>query len=157
MKDRNNAVIRVVSGPDADKVVGLSRSSYRVIGRGARQTETVVLDHRDSAFEFDLNEDDLQMLIERVDSLEEQAIGVHHSGEQSLSEFERYTREPDIALNDGAVSRVHAVLVFGDFGIGLVDMGSKNGTRVNGQALDFSPVGEKDLIQLGSTELRISF
>jgi pSer/pThr/pTyr-binding forkhead associated (FHA) protein len=72
---------------------------------------------------------------------------------------------PDLNLNDyGArdkgVSRVHAALRRDRGQVFLIDLGSTNGTRLNGQPLPAhqpAPVVSGDEIRLGKLLLRISF
>ena len=72
---------------------------------------------------------------------------------------------PDLNLNDyGArdkgVSRVHAALRQDKDRLLLVDLGSTNGTRLNGQQLAAhqpTPVADGDEIRLGKLLLKISF
>jgi signal transduction histidine kinase len=61
----------------------------------------------------------------------------------------------DIALTEGDVSRQHARFSFGDHGFEITDLGSSNGTLVNGaRAGDVPlPVRVGDKIQLGRTVL----
>lgn len=57
-------------------------------------------------------------------------------------------READIMLTDAQVSRRHASLQSADGGFTLEDLGSTNGTKVNGRAL---AAGEKATVQPGDT------
>jgi pSer/pThr/pTyr-binding forkhead associated (FHA) protein len=60
----------------------------------------------------------------------------------------------DIILSDGRVSRSHARLECGPKGCTLIDLGSSNGTRLNGRQIDRAGVASGDLITLGNTQLR---
>jgi pSer/pThr/pTyr-binding forkhead associated (FHA) protein len=65
-------------------------------------------------------------------------------------------RENDIVVNNLAVSRFHAVLKREGDGYALEDLGSENGTQVNGERVSgTAPVAANDVIQLGKYELRI--
>ena len=55
----------------------------------------------------------------------------------------------DVPLLDPTVSRRHASLVVDDSGIELNDLGSSNGTFVNGQRVQESAVNPGDSIQIG--------
>ena len=60
----------------------------------------------------------------------------------------------DLVLDDVAVSRMHAALRF-DAGRWIVtDLGSKNGTRVNGWKIGEAQLSDGDVLALGSTRLR---
>lgn len=62
----------------------------------------------------------------------------------------------DLRLSDDTVSRRHAVLTGTDGQWTLSDLGSTNGSRVNGWKLQVpSPVRPGDVVDLGSQRLRI--
>jgi pSer/pThr/pTyr-binding forkhead associated (FHA) protein len=60
----------------------------------------------------------------------------------------------DITLDDVRVSRSHARLDYGAQGVTLVDLGSSNGTRVNGTRIERATLVPGDKISLGSQQLR---
>jgi pSer/pThr/pTyr-binding forkhead associated (FHA) protein len=60
----------------------------------------------------------------------------------------------DVVLNDGRVSRSHARLDFGQKSCTLSDLGSSNGTRLNGKIVDRAELRPGDFINLGNTTLR---
>lgn len=60
----------------------------------------------------------------------------------------------DIILSDSRVSRSHARLDFRPQGCTLVDLGSSNGTRVNGNSVEKAELKPGDLITLGNSQLR---
>lgn len=62
--------------------------------------------------------------------------------------------ENDVVLDSLTVSREHARLERTD-GLFLEDLGSRNGTFVNGQRVQRARVGPGDRIRLGATELHI--
>jgi len=58
-------------------------------------------------------------------------------------------RDNDIVVNDLQVSRSHAELLVGRGGIEVVDLGSVNGTFVNGARISRSVIGQRDVIAAG--------
>jgi len=60
----------------------------------------------------------------------------------------------DIVLSDSKVSRVHARLQYSDEGLNLVDLGSANGTRVNGLPIERVAIAPGDVIEVGDSTLR---
>lgn len=62
----------------------------------------------------------------------------------------------DITLDDARVSRSHARLDGGAEGVTLVDLGSSNGTRVNGIRVERTTLRPGDTINLGRQHLRYS-
>lgn len=65
-------------------------------------------------------------------------------------------RQPssDLWLDDPTVSKHHADLRRTDEGWMLVDVGSSNGTRVNGWRIHDALLREGDLVELGAVSLR---
>ncbi|MHC4662329.1 MAG: FHA domain-containing protein [Planctomycetota bacterium] len=59
----------------------------------------------------------------------------------------------DLCLPDGAVSRKHAVVRKKFGGFIIQDLGSSNGTFVNGQKVKEKPIGANDVIKMGNTIL----
>jgi len=61
----------------------------------------------------------------------------------------------DLVLGDVSISREHARIVHGGKELTIRDLGSKNGTTVNGVAVVESPVRDGDTIVLGGFELTL--
>lgn len=62
----------------------------------------------------------------------------------------------DIALADPKVSRQHARLIRDASGIRIEDLGSANGTRVNGRPVQRAPLAPGDVIEMGDSRLRLA-
>lgn len=62
----------------------------------------------------------------------------------------------DIALPDPKISRQHARLTHDASGVQVEDLGSTNGTRVNGELVRRAPLAFGDVIQLGDSRLRLA-
>ncbi len=60
----------------------------------------------------------------------------------------------DIVLDDGRVSRSHARLEGSKTGCKIYDLGSSNGTRLNGLQVDKAELKPGDVIGIGSSQLR---
>jgi pSer/pThr/pTyr-binding forkhead associated (FHA) protein len=63
--------------------------------------------------------------------------------------------ECELSLRDGKASRRHARLMARDGVLVLTDLGSTNGTRVNGHRISEVVLGAGDRIQIGETSLVI--
>jgi FHA domain-containing protein len=63
------------------------------------------------------------------------------------------SREADIVLADPNVSRRHAELRRGESGWQVMDLGSTNGIKVNGQRVNQAELGPGDRITIGVTDL----
>lgn len=72
------------------------------------------------------------------------------------AEVTRVSRSPsaDIAIDDAAASRRHALIVTGEDGVDAVDDRSLNGTFVNGERIDRRRLSDGDEILIGRTTLR---
>jgi pSer/pThr/pTyr-binding forkhead associated (FHA) protein len=60
----------------------------------------------------------------------------------------------DVELEDITVSRRHALIVRGEGRTVLLDDGSRNGVRVNGERVPRAELHDGDVIAVGLTELR---
>ena len=58
----------------------------------------------------------------------------------------------DIAIDDSGMSRRHFELLWDGKNAGIRDLGSTNGTRVNGQAVAEGPIAADTIIQAGRSE-----
>lgn len=66
----------------------------------------------------------------------------------------------DVVLNDPAASRYHAKLVHKDSRWQIIDVGSSNGTQLNGARLSpetYYPVNDRDVIDICESSILISF
>lgn len=63
------------------------------------------------------------------------------------------TTQNHVPLDDSAISGRHCSIVRDGRKYSLVDLGSTNGTRLNGNAVTKSPLRPKDIIQVGAIEL----
>jgi pSer/pThr/pTyr-binding forkhead associated (FHA) protein len=63
------------------------------------------------------------------------------------------SRECDIRVEDGNVSRRHAELVQEGATYWLVDLGSTNGTELNGETVQRAKLRDGDRITIGSTDI----
>lgn len=62
----------------------------------------------------------------------------------------------DLTLEESGVSRYHCKILPQDDGLIIVDLGSSNGTRVNGELISEShPITDADTIQVGQTDFRL--
>ncbi len=62
----------------------------------------------------------------------------------------------DVHLPDPTVSKHHARVVVSTKGYLVQDLGSTNGTKVNGQAVDESAISPGDIIKVGLTEMKMT-
>jgi pSer/pThr/pTyr-binding forkhead associated (FHA) protein len=62
----------------------------------------------------------------------------------------------DVVLADATISRAHAAIGFNGEAFYVQDLGSTNGTRVNGERAPQAELHDGDEIQLGKLQLRIT-
>lgn len=78
-------------------------------------------------------------------------------GERFFIDRSRLTlgRDPvsDVFLNDMTVSREHAVLSFEDGRVSIRDVGSLNGTSVNGTLAEEATLEDGDTVQIGTFQM----
>ncbi len=89
-------------------------------------------------------------------------ISVHKDGRPILEQsFQRSVIKlgrlgsAHIRLEDPAVSRIHAVLEASKDGFNLIDMGSAEGTLVNGERVSKKRVAPGDVLRVGPYEIRL--
>lgn len=68
-------------------------------------------------------------------------------------DLDRFRRTSDVIVEDGAVSRLHAMVFFDGQRIGVLDLVSKNGTYVNGQEVESRLLKTGDVIEIGDTKI----
>jgi pSer/pThr/pTyr-binding forkhead associated (FHA) protein len=64
-------------------------------------------------------------------------------------------RGADLVIHEPTISRAHAAVGFRDGGFFVQDLGSTNGTFVNGSRRERAPLGDGDEIQMGRLHLRV--
>lgn len=64
-------------------------------------------------------------------------------------------RGADLVIAESTMSREHAAIAFEDGDCFIEDLQSTNGTKVNGDRCDRSPLQDGDEIQLGRLQLQI--
>ncbi|MEE8164950.1 MAG: FHA domain-containing protein [Myxococcota bacterium] len=65
-------------------------------------------------------------------------------------------READLALAEATISRAHAAVGFDENGFYVEDLGSTNGTVVNGARISKQRLKNDDEIQMGTLVIRVS-
>ena len=127
----------VIEGPDDGMRYTLESGTYRVLGRlGDPSDSTVQMDR-----EGDRLLDPEQQRV--VDSMASRGV---------RTRFKK--RGADILVDDGSVSRTHAVVFADEHGASVADLMSTNGTKVNGSPIDDVDLQDGDVIQVGQTKLK---
>lgn len=69
--------------------------------------------------------------------------------------FDAFERDVDLTLTDDAVSSAHAMVFCDAAGGSLLDLGSTNGTFVNGEPTTSTDLADGDLVRVGETRLSV--
>lgn len=67
------------------------------------------------------------------------------------------SRDVDLPLNDGQISRRHCTVMAADTGVVIEDLDSRNGTWLNGQSIRHAIVTPQDRLQLGCFQLKVEY
>lgn len=65
-------------------------------------------------------------------------------------------RTADVVIAEATMSRAHAAIGFGAEGFFVQDLGSTNGTRVNGRRTERAGLADGDEVQLGKLRFRVA-
>ena len=152
MSDKKQLKLVVMDGPDRGSLVTLKKGTCKVIGREIK-TDTFEVDrtHLQQDLEMDVRfkEDE----IEKINRFLHRDQGTI----QSKSLDNPYKRTYDFILSDLNISRVHAMVYFGEYGAGIIDLASTNGTHVNGKRVDMAELVNEDTVSLGQTKIQVVF
>lgn len=128
----------VIEGPDDGMRFTVEAGTYRVIGRMGDPTDSTVQMTKEG---------------DRALDADQQAVVDHVAARGVRTRFKK--RGADILVNDGSVSRTHAVLFADAEGVSVADLMSTNGTKVNGRPIGDTDLQEGDVMHIGQTKLKI--
>lgn len=81
-------------------------------------------------------------------------MALHVQNQEFLGQCKR---NPDILLNDSALSKAHTLIYQDDKGVWALDLISKSGTYINGKEIEYSQIHHDDVLSVGQTSLRVRF
>jgi hypothetical protein len=142
------AQFKVTAGPNAGDELSLDIGSCRLIGRHLSDTETQFIDRDGNRV---LEPELASLLADQLQERSPQDAGGQGTDFSSTA----FERGSDIVFSDDSISRAHAMLFFDDAGAGVIDLASTNGTYVNNRRINSTMVADKDVIGLGSSQLRV--
>jgi len=98
--------------------------------------------------------------LSRLDDEDTLALSRHLAGRTDRYDgaralLESFDRDDDVGLNDDAVSTQHAMLFCDEAGLTLLDMGSTNGTFVNGHRVTTAELMPGDLLRIGESRFEL--
>lgn len=145
--EAKKALFTIVEGKNSGKPIQLEFLTCRAIGRSLEDKEKTQVFSVESAASLDDFSKKLVMNYISRQFEKKEKIG----GGGDLGTFKRIA---DWQLDDSAVSRLHAMIFYGDSGVGILDLVSKNGTFVNGTEVESRLLKNDDLILIGGTKIR---
>lgn len=153
MVDKKQLKLVVMDGPDRGSVVTLKKGTCKVIGREIK-TDTFEVDRTHLQQDLEIDTRFKEEEIEKINRfLHRESTAPSKSMGRSLDN--PYKRTYDFILSDLNISRVHAMVFFGEYGAGIIDLASTNGTNVNGKRIDMAELANEDAITLGQTKIQI--
>lgn len=136
----------VLNGDQAGLSFHLTSGTYRIVRRSAEnfdQRKTLVTTGME---QWRLSEED-QKLINDGLSLKPQP----HP--ESIALIDAFDRQDDVAIWDERLSQPHAIILVDDSTVQVFDMGSRNGTFVNGARVGSAVLVDGDLLRCGTTRM----
>ncbi len=143
-----SVILVVVRGAEAGREIRLARGHCVMLGRSpwAGQQASRRTGMLQDAQQQRLHIED-HHAVER--HLQTRRTGAVHDA------FDSFERDVDVTLNDDAVSSSHAMVFCDAAGPSLLDLGSTNGTFVNGEATTSTDLIDGDLVRVGETRLTV--
>jgi hypothetical protein len=135
----------IQSGPHRGDVVQLNSGSCRLIGRHLSAAETSLMEQVGTR----VLESDVRDLLSKHIKVQSNTQPDFEHDPNSL------TRGPDIVLADDTISRAHAMLFCDGREVGVIDLGSTNGTLVNGKNINSCRLRDGDILMMGASSLHV--
>ncbi|MDO8644342.1 MAG: FHA domain-containing protein [bacterium] len=141
-------LFEIVEGKENGQQVALKLGTCKAIGRSLESGEQTKVFNIDSVASLD---DFSKKLV--INYVSQQFQG-KEKGASPTGDLGSFKRVADWPLDDEAVSRLHAMIFFGETGVGILDLVSKNGTYINGTEVESQLLKNNDLITIGGTKIR---
>ncbi|MBN2362145.1 MAG: FHA domain-containing protein [Deltaproteobacteria bacterium] len=140
--------IEVLSGEQAGFSVDVLPGSYRILRRSAESFDVRSTLISSQLEQWQLKQEDLELAAANLS----QRAAV--TGGPVIS-IEHFARAEDVAIWDERMSQPHAMLLVNGDGAMLVDMGSRNGSYVNGERIGAAMLKDGDLVRCGATRIHV--
>jgi hypothetical protein len=140
------ALFTATAGPNRGDSIIVEPGSCRVIGRHLSEHETILIDVAGN-----------RVLEAQTEALIQRTLGERAAvGEPAGFRNDLFERGPDVIFADDSISRTHAIVFYDQQSLGVIDLGSTNGTYVNAERVSSVAVRDGDVITLGNSELTVS-
>ena len=143
------AFFSIEAGPDQGAHFRLAPGGCKAIGRKLEESAVTQVFNVD--FTMTLDEHTKKLIMNYLSK----ASG-KKKGEKGTGDLGAFKRDVDLIVNDPSVSRLHAMLFFDETGVGILDLVSRNGTKVNGREVETCRLKSGDEIRLGETVIKFS-
>lgn len=148
-------ILRITTGADAGRVIELHRGECVVVGREYTTDRTVEV----TAVRELRSDGRAQLPREMVSRAEGFLASRDPDPDSTAPQFppslDSYRRRDDIRVQDQTVSRLHAIIYLDDRGAGVIDLGSTNGTEVDGRNTSHHAIGNGQRVRLGDLEIAV--
>lgn len=142
--DNAMATFRVVGGPNKGLSFHLEKLSCKAIGRAVTDPQKTAMFGVDVALALDEGTKGI---------VQHYLAGQFKDSKAKGQETGSFKRTSDVILDDVSISRLHAMVFFGEGGVGVLDLVSKNGTFVNGEEIESRLLRKGDAIEIGETKI----
>lgn len=142
------ATFKIISGPNKGLSFHLDRFTCKAIGRSISDPNKTTMFNVEVGLALDEGTKGLiQHYIAKQFKPAKRPAG---AADSSTGVFKRTS---DIVLDDASISRLHAMIFYGESGVGILDLVSKNGTFVGGEEIESRLLRKGDTIEFGETKI----
>lgn len=142
------AAFRVVSGTNKGLTFHLDRLTCKAIGRSITDPNKTAMFNVEISLAMD--EGTKGLIQHYIGKQFQDAKKVEAGGAGVTGPFKRTS---DVIIDDMAISRLHAMVFYGETGVGVLDLVSKNGTFVNGEEIESRLLKKGDMVEMGETKI----
>ncbi len=142
------ATFRVVSGTNKGLTFHIDRLTCKAIGRSITDPNKTAMFNVEVSLALD--EGTKGLIQHYIGKQFKDVKKVEAGGTAATGPFKRTS---DVIIDDMAISRLHAMVFFGETGVGILDLVSKNGTFVNGEEIESRLLKKGDMIEMGETKI----
>ncbi|MBI2341561.1 MAG: FHA domain-containing protein [Deltaproteobacteria bacterium] len=139
------AAFKVIDGPNKGLSFHIDCMTCKAIGRSIADPNKTTIFNIDVSLALD---EGTKGLIQHY--LSRQFKDQKATNNEVMGSFKR---TGDVILDDMSISRLHAMFFYGEAGVGVLDMVSKNGTFVNGEEIESCLLKKGDAIEIGETKI----
>ncbi|MFH1807865.1 MAG: FHA domain-containing protein [Pseudomonadota bacterium] len=140
--------LQVLNGDQAGASVEIRPGSYRILRRSTENFDVRSTLVASNVEQWRLSQEDLELAAAQ---LTRRAVETGNP----VVRFEAFERAEDISIWDQRMSLPHAIVLFDEDHASIVDMGSRNGTFVNGERVGSTDLSHEDLVRCGATRIQL--